>query len=150
MAVVMSLFVNATRMASPADWAKAIRSSGFDVDLDSDFDPASFSGFLPCKYGSEDAGFEYLRESVNKEALPDHVSVQVAERDTMINFVTHSDLRELATSMVASAVLCSISDGVLWETEADEVVTSSRALDWARSGEASVKAALGKSRPRRR
>jgi hypothetical protein len=150
MSIVMSLFVNRSRMASPVDWAKAIRSSGFDMDMDSDFDPDSFTGFLPCKYGGGDAGFEYFREAVNKEELPDHVSAHVAERDTMINFVTHSDLRELATSMIASAVLCAISDGVLWETEADELVPASRALEWARSSDASIQTALGDARLHRR
>lgn len=76
--------------------------------------------------------------------------MQVAERDTMINFVTHSDLRELVTSMIAGGVLCAISDGVLWETEADEVIPASRALDWAASAEASVKVALAEARPRRK
>jgi hypothetical protein len=150
MSVVMSLFVNRSRMPSPADWARAIRSSGFELELDSDFDPESFSGFLPCKYGGADAGFEYFREAVNRDELPDHVSVHVAERDTMINFVTHSDLAELATSTIAGAVLCSISDGVLWDTEADELVPATGALAWARKGEATIKAALLASRPKRR
>jgi hypothetical protein len=142
MSVVMSLFVNRSRMASPADWAKAIRASGFDMEMDSDFDPDSFTGFLPCKYVGVDAGFEYFREAVNTSELADHVAAQVGERDTMINFVTHSELRELATSLIASAVLCAISGGVLWDTEGDELIPASRALDWARSGEASVAAAM--------
>lgn len=149
MSVVISLFVNRSRMASPVDWAKGIPSSGFDMDMDSDFDPESFTGFLPCKYGGDDAGFEYFREAVNKEDLPAHVSVAVAGRDTMIDFVTHSDLRELATSLIASAVLCAMSDGVLWETEADELVPAARALEWARSNEASIKTELGNPRLRR-
>jgi hypothetical protein len=146
----MSLFVNRSRVASPVDWANAIRSSGFEMEMDSDFDPDSFSGFLPCRYGGADAGFEYFRDDANKDELPDHVSLHVADRDTMINFVTHSDLRELATSMIASAVLCAISDGVLWETEADELVPAARALEWARNREASIKPALGGPRKNRR
>ena len=130
MSVVISLFVDRSRMASPADWAKAIRSSGFDMDMDSNFDPESFAGLLRCKYGGHEAGFEYFREAVNKEDLPAHVSVAVAERDTMIDFVTHSNLKQLATSLIASAVLCAMSDGVLWETDADELVPAAHALEW--------------------
>jgi hypothetical protein len=150
MSVVMSVFLTHSRMAGPEDWVNAIRSNEFDMEMDSDFDPDTFTGFLPCKYGGEDAGFEYFRETVKTEELPDHVSAHLAERDTRIDFVTHSDLRELVTSMIASGVLCAISDGVLWETEADELVPASRALEWARSGEASVKAVLGHRRLRRR
>ncbi len=146
----MSLFVNRSMIPSPVDWAKAIRSSGFDMEMDSDFDPETFTGFLPCKYVGDDAGFEYFREPANKNELPDHVSAAVAQRDTMINFVNHSDLKELATSTIASAVLCAISDGVLWDPEADEVVPASRALEWARSEELSIKTALSASRPRSR
>jgi hypothetical protein len=146
MSVVMSLFLNRSRMPTPKDWAEAIRSNGFEMEMDSDFDAGSFTGFLPCKYGGQDAGFEYLRESVNRSELPDHASAQVGERDIVLSFVTHSDLRELASSLIASAVLCAISDGVLWDTESDEFIPASHALEWARSGEASVKAGLGKAR----
>lgn len=150
MSVVLAVFLNRSSMPSPADWAKAIRSNGFDMEMDSDFDPASFSGFLPCKYGASDAGFELFTEAVSDSELDEHVAAQIGRRDTRIDFVTHSELRELATSMIASAVLCAISDGVLWETEADEIIPASRALEWARTEEANVKGALTKLRPRRK
>ncbi len=150
MSVTLAVFLDRSSMPSPADWAKAIRSNGFDLDMDSDFDPASFSGFLPCKYGGSDAGFELFTEDVSGSELDEDVAAQIAHRDPRIDFVTHSDLRELATAMVASGVLCAISDGVLWETEAGEIVSASRALEWARAGEASVKDALINLHPRRR
>jgi hypothetical protein len=146
--VVMSVLLSRSTMPRPGEWATAIRSNGFDMDMDSDFDASCFTGFIPCKYGGNEAGFEYLCEAASKSKLADRLAARVGHRDTVVRFVTHSDLRELATSMIASAVLCSLTDGILWETEADPVVTAPNALEWARVGEASVKAALGKMRRR--
>ena len=150
MSVVLAVFLDRSTMPSPPAWAKAIRSNGFDLDMDSDFDPASFSGFLPCKYGGVDAGFEFLMDAVSSPELDENAAARIGHRDTRVDFVTHSDLRELAASMIAAGVLCAMSDGVLWETEAGEIVPASRALEWARSGEAGVKDALTKFRPRRK
>jgi hypothetical protein len=82
--------------------------------------------------------------------LPDHVTVRLGDRDTMVSFVTHTDLCELAAAQIAGGVLCAIADGLLWETEADELVASAQALEWARAREGEVLAALGKARPRGR
>jgi hypothetical protein len=150
MSVEMSLFLKRSRLATPADWARAIRSSGFDVDLDPAFDPETFSGFLPCRYRGADAGFEYSCHPVDPTELPDHVTIRLGDRDTVVSFVTHTDLCELATSQIASGVLCAISDGLLWETEGDALVSSAQALEWAKASEGEVLAALGKARPRRR
>jgi hypothetical protein len=150
MSVEMSLFLKRSRLAAPADWARAIRSSGFNADLDGAFDPETFTGFLPCRYRGADAGFEYSCHPVDPTELPDHVTVRLGDRDTMVSFVTHTDLCELAAAQIAGGVLCAISDGLLWETEADELVDSAKALEWARAREGEVLAALGKARPRGR
>jgi hypothetical protein len=39
------------------------------MELDTDFDVKAFSGFLPCKYVGEDAGFEYFRDAVTDQEL---------------------------------------------------------------------------------
>jgi hypothetical protein len=55
--------------------------------------------------------------------------------------VTHSDFREFATSVIASGVLCAISDGVLFD---DQLVVASAAIAWARDGERSIQEELNK------
>src|SRR5215475_264995 len=59
MSVEIQVFLTGERMPTPEQWAETLRSHGFDVDLDTDFDVRDFSGFLPCKYKGMDAGFEY-------------------------------------------------------------------------------------------
>jgi hypothetical protein len=56
----------------------------------------------------------------------------------IVSFVTHADMRGLMTSVLAAGVLCSLTDGVLWDTEADELTPAVRALAWARETEAAI------------
>ena len=58
-----------------------------------------------------------------------------------MSFVTHSDLQELMTSVIASGVLCAISDGVLFD---DQFTIASAAIAWARDGEHSILSELDK------
>jgi hypothetical protein len=142
MSVTMSVFLKQSRMPSPADWATAIRANGFDMELDSDFDVRTFSGFLPCKYKNEPGGFEYFWGAARDAALEGEEAAQVGDRDAEVSFVTHSDFRELMTSVIASAVLCACADGVLWDTEAGEMIPAAKALEWARSSETAIQAQL--------
>lgn len=148
MMVVMSVFVNRTGLPSPVDWAKAIRASGFDLELDSDLAPETFTGSLSSKFVGDAAGFSCFREASKRLEVPEHVAAQIAERDTVIHFLTNSNLKDLAASMIASAVLCRISDGFLWATEADQLVPASRALEWAKTSEGAIKTALTALQPK--
>jgi hypothetical protein len=65
MSISLSVFLNAARLPPPIEWQAAIRSAGFDVELDTDFDPRAFSGFLPAKYRGRAAGFEYYLDQVS-------------------------------------------------------------------------------------
>lgn len=142
MSVTMSVFLFGDKMLTPTRWAAAIRDGGFEMDLDTDFDVRTFSGFLPCKYDGKDAGFEYFWNEVDPPSLDGHVAARIGERSVAVSFSTHSDMRELVTSIIASAVLCANTDGVLWDTEGNELISPGDALDWAREMERSVKSDL--------
>jgi hypothetical protein len=66
MAVSVDLIVYLRRsaMPSPSAWQQAIRATGLSVELDHDFDPDTFSGFLPCKLRGAKSGFEYFAGQV--------------------------------------------------------------------------------------
>lgn len=139
MSIVMQVFVDGRKMLSPSQWARALVEHGFAVELDEDFDVASFSGFLPCKYRGVEAGFEYAYEELGPpEELDEHVRAAIGDRDRVVSFVTHSDMRGLMTSVLSAGVLCALTDGVLWDTEADELTPAAGALDWARESEAAI------------
>ena len=136
MSVVMQVFVSDGKMVSATDWANAIRAHGFDMELDRDFDVRAFTGFLPCKYKDRDAGFEYYYESVKDlEPVDRRVKNAIGARDMVVSFVTHSDFRDLMTSSLAAGVLCALSDGVLWDTEANEFTPAKHAVEWSRESE---------------
>ena len=142
MSVVIQVFLAGERMPTPEQWAETLRTHGFDMDLDTDFDVRAFSGFLPCKYKGHEAGFEYDFGAAGPVVESDErLREVIAGRDSVVSFVTHSDFRELMTSVIASGVLCAISDGVLFD---DQFTVASAAIAWARDGERSILGELNK------
>lgn len=127
MSVELTVYLPRAAMPSPTEWASAIRERGFAVELDAAFDVDTFSGFLPCRFDGEDAGFEYSSgpiEFVDELELP-------SDFDFSVTFSTHSSMRELATSVVCAAVLCAMSRGILVDPQADMTVSADEAVAWA-------------------
>jgi hypothetical protein len=128
MSVEFTVYLSRSEMPSPKEWATGIVDAGFGVELDTKFDVDAFSGFLPCKLDGVDSGFEYGSgpiEIVDGLELPE-------DFDFSVTFTTHSDMRELATSVVSAGVLCSLTGGVLVDLQADEAVAGADAIEWAR------------------
>lgn len=144
MSITTIVFVAESRMIDAQQWASALRTHGFEVDLDTDFDVRTFTGFLPCKYKGGDAGFEYYYDPVaGLGDLDARVRAATAGLDHAVSFVTHSDLRELMTSVLSACVLCAETGGVLWDTEGDELVLASDAIARARTAEREIASAIG-------
>lgn len=139
MSVTMRVLLDPARLPSTAAWAREIRSQGFAMDLDVGFDPKTFSGFLPCVHQGRPAGFEYFFQP-DAELDVDVRQAAGRTRTLEISFVTHSDMRELVSSMIASGVLALLSDGVVWSDESGEAFSARDALDLARQTEGELKA----------
>jgi hypothetical protein len=131
MSVDLIVFLPRAKMPTPARWAEAIREAGFLADLDTDFDVDAFSGFLPCAYDGKPGGFEYLPSPLDSGERAELGAS--AEHDFSVTFATHSDMRELATSVIAAAVLASLAGGKLSDPQAGEDIEAPHALDWART-----------------
>jgi hypothetical protein len=141
MSVDLTVYLARTKMPTPVRWAKAIREAGFPADLDADFDVDTFSGFLPCAYDGKPGGFEYLPSQVTDD---DRVNLGLpAEYDFSVMFATHSDTRELATSVIAAAVLCQLAGGQLSDPQAGDDVAAPQALSWARGMLDQIRGELG-------
>jgi hypothetical protein len=101
---------------------------GLPVDLGTDFDVDASRVFRPCKFRGEDAGFEYYSSAIGEE---ERARVGTPpDADFAVTWVTHSDLRELASSLAASGALCHVSGGLLVDTESGESFSSERVLEW--------------------
>jgi hypothetical protein len=124
----LTVYLAREHMPNPSGWASAIVDAGFSAELDANFDVDEFAGYLACRYDGAESGFEYASgpiEYVDDLELPN-------DFDFSVTFATQSDERELAASVVAAAVLCSLSKGILVDPQADITVESNDAIEWAR------------------
>jgi len=139
MSVSVSVFLKAARLPTPVDWQAAIRAAGFEVELDTDFEPRTFSGFLPATYRGRSAGFEYSLDPITTGAADlgsERRIAAAAGHDRCITLVTHSNMAEAISAAVAAGALAALADGVLFDDESDEAHPASAATAWARSAEA--------------
>ena len=123
MSIVVNVRFPVVKLPAPLEWQEAIRANGFDVELDCDFDPVIFSGFLPARHKGRDAGFEYYYDAEGSE-------------EAFVSLVWAGRAREGASAVVAAACLCQLTGGELEDTEAGEKVSASDAVAWARREEA--------------
>jgi len=147
MSIVNAVFVKKSKLPTPAAWAAEIRAQGFELELPTDFDRETFSGFLPCQYRGARAGFEYSSELVADAELDEDARKRAKGREVMVSFVTHSDADGLATAIIASAVLAAMADGVHWDQEANEFQQGARCVAWAKELEASLRADRERPKP---
>lgn len=117
MSVDIFVILKKEKMPAPKRWAQAIAEAEFDLQIDTDFDVEEFTGFLPCIYKGEETGFEYFFEELEDDFLDEDATPQLKGRDYLVTFSTHSDLTELIASTIASAVLCSMSGGIILNDE---------------------------------
>jgi hypothetical protein len=141
MSIDLIVYLPRTSMPTPERWAMAIHDAGFAVDLDVDFDPITATGFRPCRIRGMQAGFEYycrlLSEQERRESGPP------ADCDLLVTLVTHTDLRECVTAIVAASVLCHMTDGLLVDPQSGQHFRADKALEWAREQLASQEYELG-------
>src|SRR6185503_18044613 len=103
MSVVRTVFLSRDRLPTAEAWTRGLRSHGFDLQLDPTFDPARHSGYLPCTYQSNRAGFEYeisaTVDYLNEQHLADS-SARLGARDTAVSFRTQSSFADLKVASI--------------------------------------------------
>ncbi len=129
MSVDLIVYLPRASMPTPARWAQAIRDAGFPVELESDFDPDTATGFRPCRYRGALSGFEYYSSPLSKQERNELGAPPNC--DFSVNLVTHADLREFAVSLIAASVLCHLSGGVLFDPQTGEKYPALSVLSWA-------------------
>jgi hypothetical protein len=130
MSVCISVFLSDNSLPKPDAWQAAIAAAGFDVEIDTDFDPKNFSGFLPAKYAGQNAGFEFFFGPVDPANESDAGGLSHE-----VSLVTHSDIREFVSSAIAGAVLAHVARGLLRDDDSGEVFTGQEILNYARNVE---------------
>jgi hypothetical protein len=130
------VFTDRARIPDARAWAQAIAVRGFATRLgagpEPGFDPASFSGYVPCP--DDRSGFDLFVEpysAANFEIGPDGMAV-IGARDTVLTFRFSGRETDRDAAMEAAATLTLLTDGILFDVEARHFVAASTALEWAR------------------
>lgn len=132
MSVENNVFMHASKLPTPGAWAQAIKAAHFELEIDPEFSWDEFEGFLPAKYKGRDAGFELYKEDFDLAELSDSERADLGDRPLLVTLITHSDMREYISSMIAAAVLCAIADGKLAEGGEPPFIAADAAIEWAR------------------
>ena len=131
--ITYNVFLDRTRLPAAADWARMIREAGFDVQLSTQFEPASFSGYLPCP--DERTGFEYYLESFSTPTLEigDAGARAIGPRNAVASLRFSGRAPDRDAASAAAATLAAMTDGVLFDTEPGHFIAGDEALAWARN-----------------
>jgi len=127
----LNVYLSRHDMPAPAEWRTAIIAVGFPVELDTDFNPDTFRGFLPSPVRGEMSGFEYHSRRIGAEEAR-KLDIEPTY-NFEVSFVVGSRPLELMSAVSAASVLASISHGVLVDPQSGEVVTAANAVTWAKA-----------------
>ncbi|WP_116807128.1 hypothetical protein [Steroidobacter cummioxidans] len=131
--ITYHVFLDRTRLPDAADWARVIREAGFEVELNPDFAPASYSGYLPCP--DDRTGFEYYLESFAEPTIEigEHGAKVIGQRNSVASLRFSGRPSDRDAASAAAATLTAMSDGVLFDTEPGHFISAAEALAWARN-----------------
>ena len=130
MSVDTFVFLRDDRLPSRAEWQTALDIEDACITLDTVDDLREFSGYWPAKFDGHDSGFEWLYGPVADTfgELPEGAG----DRRHAVDFVTHSDMRELVCALFAAGVLAKLADGLFFDEESASLVSGERAIEIAR------------------
>jgi hypothetical protein len=112
---------------------KSIDALKFKVTLDDGYVPFESSGYLPCTYDGEDAGFTIKFHNL----LPHTPALQgqLGERDTVIDFKWSGDVREYVSAMAVCAALAKDFGAIVHDPDGDKVYSADQLVKKVRTAE---------------
>ena len=131
------------RLASIAEWQRAIEQEGFNLRLDASRPLEAIRGHLPAWRGSEAAGFECDHwdpaDLLDDDDLAD---IDFRRRWTQtLAFRFGGDFLELWGAFAAATAYARATGGVVFDSEAGEVLTPDKAAEIVRD----IELELGKT-----
>lgn len=127
MSVVLVVFLPSETLPSVDQWQHQIDELGVDLKLSDAVETMDHSGYLPAVLGGRPSGFEFYFGSIT-DSLDGAPPVQVGDCKSSAELVTHSDIRELKSAMIAAAALASLSNGFIFDDQTDSVVSIEHVL----------------------
>jgi hypothetical protein len=137
------VFLKRSDMPTPEQWQQAITKSGFELQLDHDFDPFVFTGFLPCKLSGNVTGFEYYFSAKGDIAGPEtYLAASTTPFDSVVTFVWGGNLTEMAAVMMAAGSLADSCPSLMHDPQDDSSINNEDALGYARQQLAAIQSFL--------
>ena len=134
MSVDSFVFFRDVRLPSVQEWQQALDLSGTGIVIDPTVDLRRHAGYLPARYHGHESGFEWYYGPA--EEISGQMPEAIGDRTHAVDFVTHSDMRELVCGLVAGAILAKLADGLVFDEESGEFIDGDKALELARRVEA--------------
>lgn len=132
MSVENIVICSRARMPSPARWQQAISEAGFPLRLPAEFDVLGSAGYVECRDGALECGFDYFCEPLDQEWLQDLDLALPARYDCVACLATQTSYEDASASCAAAGALAALTGGVLLEGGENPPITAGDALEWAR------------------
>lgn len=138
MSVDTFVFICDDKLPTIKQWQAALERADTGIVLDPAIDDLrTHDGYLPATHQGHDSGFEWLYAPL-ADGFGGTPPEGLGDRGHVVNFITHSDMRELACAMISGAVLAEIADGLVFDEENESVINGSSALIAARKVESQI------------
>jgi len=131
------------RAPATQDWNEATQGAGFELHLDPSCEIQNQSGFWPCVYRDDEAGFEFYAEVIDKKADAkfrmelEGLEPETDGRDFRATFSAGSD-EEVASAVIAAAILAELTNGLVYDTWSGEEIAAGQARAWAKKSTTKV------------
>lgn len=130
--ISFNVFLDRERLPAAADWARVVREAGYKMQMNSQFEPRSHSGYLPCP--DERTGFEYYLEAF--DAPTAEIGAEgarvIGDRNAVVSLRFSGRPLDRAAATAAAATLAAMADGVLFDGDAGHFIAAADAMAWAR------------------
>lgn len=115
---------------SPELLVEKIKDSGFDVELNGLFDFDDFEGYAALKLDGKETGFELFVGELDEDFFEPEEQKYVGDRTHAAVFITYTDYREYKCSLIASAALAELTDGLFLEGGEPPLIYANEAMQW--------------------
>ncbi|MFK8012670.1 MAG: hypothetical protein AB8B80_11550 [Marinicellaceae bacterium] len=121
MSAEIRVFIKRIDMLNIEQWISAFSEYGFDLKFDCELDVFKDNGFIPMVYKGESCGFEYGFDNLEDTMFSIDENQEIAGKDICVSFSSEYDQSNLASAMIASAVLVKKCSGIYWIMDSFEL-----------------------------
>lgn len=133
MARALTAFLRRSDVPARDALQPALDALKLKLTLDDGYVPLKSSGYLPCTFDGEDAGFNIRFHDVDADldALP-NLKAALDGRDVAVDFKWSGDVREKVSALGVCAALAKSFGAVIHDTAGDKVLGADKLIAQAR------------------